>query len=114
MTAKDDSEKAPENIVGRALDIVQNGVVEQDGVLGHDSHVGAQGRLSNLAYVLPIHFDYPRGGIIEAEQQPQRTGFSAACVPSQSIHVRDPARRTRHSYGHCRALALWTDTVNPT
>jgi hypothetical protein len=66
---------------------VQNGVVEQDGVLRHDGHVGAQGRLRNLAYVLPIHFDHPRGGIVEAEQQPQRTGLPAACGPSQAIHV---------------------------
>ncbi len=69
-----------------APDVVQDGVVEEDGVLGHDCHVGAQGRLGNLAYVLPINLDHPRGGVVESEQQPQRAGFSAACAPNQAMH----------------------------
>lgn len=63
---------------------MQDGVVEEDGVLGHNSHVGAQGGLRDLAYVLPVDPNHPGGGVVEAEQQPQRAGFSAACASKQA------------------------------
>lgn len=54
-----------------APDIVQDAIVEEDSVLGHDGHVGTQGCLRDLADVLPIHPDRPRCRIVEPEQQPQ-------------------------------------------
>ena len=57
---------------------MQDGVVEEHGVLRHDRHVRTQAALRDVAYVLPVDAHRAGARVVEAEQQPQRARLAAA------------------------------------
>lgn len=59
-------------------DVVEDRVVEQDGVLRDDTDGGAQRRLRDGRDVLAVDQDAARVRIVEAEQQPADGRFSGA------------------------------------
>ena len=62
-------------------DVVADGVVEQHGVLRHDTDGGAQAGLGVVAHVVAVDDDAAFAHVIEAEQQAGERGFSGAGRP---------------------------------
>ena len=57
-------------------DVVANGVIEQHGVLGHDTDRRAQAVLGDVTDVLAVNQDAAVGNVVEPEQQPVDGRFS--------------------------------------
>ena len=66
-------------------DVVQDGVIEKNAILGHKAHVRAQGRLCHICDVLAVHEYSARGGVVESEYQPQRARLAAACSVGHTV-----------------------------
>lgn len=60
------------------LDVVEQGVVEEDGILGDDSDGVSEAALGELADVLPVEGDTATCDVVKAEEQPGQGGFACA------------------------------------
>ena len=63
-----------DDLIGRSfrpaiVDVVENGVVEQHGILRHDAEIAAQAALRDRAQILPVDRDTAAADIVEAKQQ---------------------------------------------
>ena len=56
---------------GGRPDVGEDGVIEEDCVLGHHSHARPQRLLSDIPQVLAVNPDAACCGVVKAEQQPQ-------------------------------------------
>jgi hypothetical protein len=66
-------------------DVAEDGVVEENRVLRHNTHVPAERLLPHAPQVLAVQHHRPGCGVVESEDQPQHGGLAAAC----GAHERD-------------------------
>lgn len=63
--------------------IVHDSFVEEDGVLGDDANVLAEGVDSDVAHVLAVNFDGTLLDVVESEQEPQNGCLAAATLADE-------------------------------
>ena len=69
--------------LGVEADVVENRVVEQNALLGHDAHLVAHRVQGAAAQVVAIDENLAAAGIVEARQQVGQGAFSAAAAAHQ-------------------------------